>query len=190
MNRFSVLALTCAGLCAATAAAADTRDDVLAGVARCGVIQDDRVWLECVYGAQQPMRARLNLPPAPELQQRLVPPASAASPAPALQASARPVPKPPASTQRRKPGFFQSLIGDPPPYAQARMKSVSYDKTGAFIVALENGQEWRQTDIEGGSASFSRAPSDYTVTITSGSFNSYTLSTTGSRRKYRVERLR
>lgn len=136
------------------------------------------------------MRARLNLPPAPEMQQRLVPPVSTASAASALQASVRPAPKPPASPQRRKPGFFQSLIGDPPPYAQAKMKSVSYDKTGAFIVALENGQEWRQTDVEGGAASFTRAPSAYTVTITSGSFNSYTLSATGSRRKYQVERLR
>jgi len=188
MNRFSVLALTCASLCAASAAAADTRDDVLAGVARCGVISDDRVWLECVYGAQQPMRARLGLPPAPEMQQRLVPPAATA--APGLQVSARPAPKPAAPPQRRKPGFFQSLVGDPPPYAQAKMKSVSYDRTGAFIMTLENGQEWRQTDVEAGNASFNRAPSDYTVTVTSGSFNSYMLSATGNRRKYRVERVR
>ena len=61
-------------------AGADTRDDVLAGVARCGVIHDDRVWLDCVYGAQQPMRARLGLTPAPELQQRLVPGANVAPP--------------------------------------------------------------------------------------------------------------
>lgn len=174
----------------ASAVHAGTRDDVLAGVARCGVIQDDRVWLECVYGAQQPMRARLGLPPAPEMQQRLVPPASAASAVPAPQASARPVPKAAAPAQRRKPGFFQSLVGDPPPYAQSKMKSVSYDKTGAFVIALENGQEWRQTDVEGGTASFNRAPAYYTVTVTSGSFNSYTLGATGNRRKYRVERLR
>jgi hypothetical protein len=108
-----------------------------------------------------------------------------------LQAPARPSPKPAATTTpRRKPGFFQSLVSDPPPYAQARMKSVSYDKTGAFVMALENGQEWRQTDVESGTASFGRAPSEYTVTVTSGSFNSYMLSASGSRRKYRVERVR
>jgi hypothetical protein len=187
------LALACAGVCVATAASAQSnaRDEVLAGVARCGVIQDDRVWLECVYGAQQPMRARLSLPPAPEFQQRLVPPATAAtaSAPPGLQASARPQAKP-AATPRRKPGFFQSLVGDPPPYAQSRMRSVRYEKNGAFVVTLENGQEWRQTDVEGGQGSFPRAPSEYLVTITTGSFNSYTMSTTNSRRRYRVERVR
>lgn len=184
-------------MCAASAAPAQTgaRDQVLAGVQRCGVIQDDRVWLECVYGAQQPMRARLGLPPAPEFQQRLVPPAAAAAPAlqnstpPSLQASARPAPKP-APTQRRKPSFFGSLLGDPPPYAEARLRSVRFEKDGAFVVTLENGQEWRQTDVEAGSASWNRAPSEYLVTITSGSFNSYTLGTNDSRRKYRVERVR
>ena len=186
-----ILALACAGICAATAASAQgsARDEVLAGVARCGVIQDDRLWLECVYGAQQPMRSRLSLPPAPEFQQRLVPPATATASAPALQASARPQARS-AATPRRKPGFFQSLVGDAPPYAQSRMRSVRYEKNGAFVVTLENGQEWRQTDVEGGQAAFRRAPSDYLVTITSGSFNSYTMSASNSRRRYRVERAR
>ncbi|MES2471264.1 MAG: hypothetical protein V4601_00325 [Pseudomonadota bacterium] len=188
-----ILALACAGVCAATAASAQgsARDQVLAGVARCGVIQDDRVWLECVYGAQQPMRSRLSLPPAPEFQQRLVPPATTANTSvpPALQASARPQAKS-AATSRRRPGFFESLVGDPPPYAQSRMRSVRYERSGAFIVTLENGQEWRQTDAEGGQASFPRAPSDYTVTITSGSFNSYTMRTSNGQRRYRVERAR
>ena len=188
-----ILALACAGICAATAASAQgsARDEVLAGVARCGVIQDDRLWLECVYGAQQPMRSRLSLPPAPEFQQRLVPPATAAttSAPPALQASSRPQARS-AATPRRKPGFFQSLVGDAPPYAQSRMRSVRYEKNGAFVVTLENGQEWRQTDVEGGKGAFPRAPSDYLVTITSGSFNSYTMSTSNSRRRYRVEGVR
>jgi len=55
-------------------ALADTRDEVWAAMQRCQVIQDDRAWLDCTYGAKQPMRAKLGLPPAPEYQQRLVPP--------------------------------------------------------------------------------------------------------------------
>src|SRR5471032_1713297 len=47
----------------------DTRDDVYAAAQRCRILQDDRAWLECIYGAQQPMRARLGLPPATEVQQ-------------------------------------------------------------------------------------------------------------------------
>ncbi|HEU4551053.1 MAG TPA: hypothetical protein VFS01_15240, partial [Rhizomicrobium sp.] len=48
------------------AAKADPRDDVVAGMMHCAVITDDRQWLECYYGAAQPMRARLGLPPAPQ----------------------------------------------------------------------------------------------------------------------------
>ena len=51
-------------------AAADdpTRDDVLANVQRCAGITDNRTWLNCFYGAAQPMRAQLGLPPAPQSQ--------------------------------------------------------------------------------------------------------------------------
>jgi len=40
------------------------RDDALAGTLRCGVIADSRQWLDCFYGAAQPMRAALGLAPA------------------------------------------------------------------------------------------------------------------------------
>lgn len=188
-TRISVLALTCAGISIAATAPlkADTRDDVLAGVARCGVIQDDRVWLECVYGAQQPMRARLALPPAPEFQQRLVPPPTVGSNPPAIRSAAIPPARP---VPRRKPGFFESLVGDVPPFAQSRMRSYRQERSGAFVVALENGQEWRQTDAEGGIVAWTRAPSAYLVTIRQGSFGSYTLHTDNNTRSYRVERVR
>ena len=61
-------------LLTATPALAAPRDDVLNGISRCGAISDDRFWLECVYGAAQPMRAELGLPPASPAQQKLVPP--------------------------------------------------------------------------------------------------------------------
>ena len=49
------------------------RDDMLAGISRCGVITDDKTFLNCVYGAAQPVRAELGLQPAPITQQNLVP---------------------------------------------------------------------------------------------------------------------
>jgi len=55
-----------------SAAQADTRGDVLSGIARCGAIADDHTWLNCIYGAAQPMRGQLGLPPAPDAQIRLV----------------------------------------------------------------------------------------------------------------------
>lgn len=179
--------LACAGILVAAPVKADTRDEVLAGVQRCGVIQDDRVWLDCMYGAQQPMRARLALPPAPEFQQRLVPVVQPGAPPRATSPTTPPVAK---VLPRRKPGFFESLVGNAPAYAVSRMASYRYVKGGAFVVTLENGQEWRQTDADGGTVRWNKKPSAYLATITSGSFGSFTLSTDDSPRSYKVERIR
>jgi len=45
----------------AAPAAARPRDDALSGAIRCGVIADSRQWLDCYYGAAQPVRAALGL---------------------------------------------------------------------------------------------------------------------------------
>ena len=52
-------------------ALARARDDVMAGVFRCAAIGDTRLWLDCYYGAAQPVRAQLGLPPVPAAQARL-----------------------------------------------------------------------------------------------------------------------
>ena len=70
--------LAAASVLLAQPALAGAREDVLAAMQRCSVMQDDRTWLECTYGAQQIMRAKLGLTPAPDYQQRLVPPRLAA----------------------------------------------------------------------------------------------------------------
>jgi hypothetical protein len=62
----------------ASPALADARQDVLSASQRCSGIADDRAWLDCYYGAAQPMRGRLGLPAAPAGQIRLVPPAMGA----------------------------------------------------------------------------------------------------------------
>lgn len=167
---------------AAPDAHADTRDDVVAGIQRCGVMNDNKVWLDCVYGAVQPMRAQLGLQPAPEFQQRLVPP---------VQMAVAPAPQPRSSTARpaaprKKPGFFSNLL-NAPPVAVSRMASYHYEKNGAFVVALENGQQWRQTELIQGSVSWDKEPASYTVTITEGAFGSYSLRTSDNPRTYKVE---
>ena len=170
-------------IAAAPQALADTRDDVISGIERCGVIHDDRVWLDCVYGANQPMRAKLGLQPAPEAQQRLVPPAQLSTAAPAARTASKQAPQ-------KKAGFFETLVGDAPPVAVSRMASYRYDKNGAFIVSLENGQEWRQAGVEGGTVSWSKAPATYTVTVTQGAFGSYSLRTSDAPRSFKVERVK
>lgn len=187
MNIGKAVLVAALGCVAASQAQADPRSDVLAGIQRCGVIQDDRVWLDCVYGANQPMRAQLGLSPAPEGQQRLVPPVQLSTIAP-QQMSSNPPPTRPAP--RAKPGFFSKLLGTDPPLAVSRMTSYRYDESGAFIVALQNGQEWHQTDVIGGKANWQKKPSAYMVTITNGAFGSFGLRTDDSPRSYKVERLK
>src|SRR3984957_8793892 len=57
-------------------AMADPREETLAGISRCAGLPDDRTFLDCIYGAAQPMRAALGLSPALPAQQLLVPPVS------------------------------------------------------------------------------------------------------------------
>jgi hypothetical protein len=45
----------------AATAQARPRDDALSSAIRCGVVADSRQWLDCYYGAAQPVRAALGL---------------------------------------------------------------------------------------------------------------------------------
>ena len=69
-----------ASLGVAASAEARPRDDALSGAVRCGVIADSRQWLDCFYGAAQPVRAGLGLAPALAAQVQLAaaPPAGGA----------------------------------------------------------------------------------------------------------------
>lgn len=55
----------------ATAAEARPRDDALASAFRCATIADSRLWLDCYYGAAQPVRASLGMQPALAAQLKL-----------------------------------------------------------------------------------------------------------------------
>jgi len=55
----------------AAPAQARPRDDALTGAIRCGVVADSRQWLDCYYGAAQPVRAALGLVPALAAQVQL-----------------------------------------------------------------------------------------------------------------------
>src|ERR1700727_1816913 len=72
MNSRYVLLLALLPLAPLTAQA-DTREDVISGAVRCAEIKDNRAWLDCYYGAAQPMRAELGLQPAPATQVDRVP---------------------------------------------------------------------------------------------------------------------
>jgi hypothetical protein len=154
-------------------ALADTRDEVMAAMQRCRTVLDDRAWLDCTYGAEQPMRAKLGLPPAPEYQQRLVPPASQSQPrmAPPLVDNSMTAARPAPSSHRRT-SLMQVLTGTAQPVAVSGIAAVRYDSQGAFILTLENGQTWRQTDIENGVKARPKIGAKATVTPAAlGSYN-------------------
>jgi len=81
MLRYSIIAVL---VLAAVPAMAQQRprDADMAGAYRCSVTGEPRQWLDCYYGAAQPVRGQLGLPPAPKSQiaLSLSPPAGAASP--------------------------------------------------------------------------------------------------------------
>src|SRR3954470_11862190 len=75
---------------------ADAREDVVGGIARCAHLTDDHQWLDCYYGAAQPMRAWLGLSPAPQSQLKLLSdqPKSTVLPATVTRATVRSGPPP------------------------------------------------------------------------------------------------
>ena len=161
----------------------DTRDDVYAASQRCRILQDDRAWLECIYGAQQPMRARLGLPPATEVQQRLVPPAGSSPAMAAAPQRMQPASQAPPAVHHRA-SIMQILTGSAPPVAVSTLASVQYDGENAFVATLQNGQVWRQVNGLGEKAPLKVGAK---ITITPGAMGSYNLKAGDSSHSYKVE---
>jgi hypothetical protein len=182
-----------------SAASAAARDDVVQGIVRCGAIADDRQWLDCLYGAAQPMRAQLGLPAAPVSQQRLVPgqgygtlPGYGGMPPPARALPGGPPPPPP--MQYSKPndhGFMDDMLGKANvPDLVTRMTAYRFDSEGHFFVKLSNGQMWRQLEDETYLAHWNRPAQNYVVTIKPGAFGSYNLVINDETHVYKVRRVK
>ena len=179
------------------------RQDVLSGAIRCGGGADDRQWLDCYYGAAQPMRAQLGLAPAPQAQQamaRPVAPAQAAPPpapyAPLPPAPysrlasapppAQPVPQRTAPT-RMPPGpdFIDGLFGSNPVVTKGRIASLTTNKAGYFTATLDNGQVWEQTS--GDIPNWRRDPTTFNVTVTRGMLRTFNFQVEGDPHHYKVK---
>lgn len=156
------LALIGLALLTQTALAEPTRDEVMAGAARCAGIADNRTWLDCFYGSAQPMRSLLGLPSAPPAQIKLVPPPGAAYVSPQTTQYAPP--------PQKSSGFFADILGPTKPVASnVPMVSYKFARDGTFTVVLKNGQTYRQKDSDLVFAKWNRPAETYLVTITSAS---------------------
>jgi hypothetical protein len=163
-------------LLAPQAVRAAPRDDVKDGVARCDDIADDHAWLDCFYGAAQPMRSRLGLAPAPEFQTRLVPPAvSSGAPAPGSRGSG---------------SLFSSVVGAGDVEARQPMTAYSFDRAGLFTVTLVDGSVWQQLSNDGIRAGWRGAANGYVVTVSQGALGGTSLTIAGTGVHYKVKRLR
>lgn len=173
-------------LITAVPTAADPRDDVMARAARCGALADSRQWLNCFYGAAQPMRQYLGLPAAPPAQTGLVPGGAAAPalrPMPAQAVNAPPMP--------RERGFFSDIVGSGTPVVRdMAMASYSYGAGGAFSVTLADGQVWSQTRNPANLAHWNKPAQSYRVTITPGAMGTYNLRVAGLKEFFKVVRVR
>lgn len=166
-------------------ALAGPRDEVMQGTQRCAGIADDRTWLDCYYGAAQPMRAKLGLPPAPGAQQMLVPPPVPG--APPLQTSRAP--------QAEQPGFFGRMIDkvttphEQKPEPPTHMTFYRFNAAGYFTVSLANGETWRQSDSETTKARWNGKPESYIVIIQPEQLGLAKMKV-GSHESYDVERVK
>ena len=175
-----LLSLACAG-----PALAGPREDSLAGVSRCASLPDDRSFLDCVYGAMQPMRAALGLTPALPAQQRLVPPVDPSlARAPRVQAMA-----PTAPVQQPAPAKESGMFSNVFTGGGLRMASYSFDRRGLFTVTLSDGSVWRQEARDTNYAHFAGKASNYAVNLHPGDLGKARLDVRGEDGTYLVERV-
>ena len=172
MRNLAVLTVLCwgIGICPSFAA---PRDDALAGITRCKAIADDRRFLDCLYGAAQPLRAELGLAPAPAFQTQLVP-------------------ADPSSASNRQAGSstVTGAIGNMLASTSAlRLASYTFDPRGHFTVTLSDGSVWRQLDRDQTFADWRGPATSYYVSLRS-SGNDHYLDVKGGAGPYQVERLR
>jgi hypothetical protein len=201
-------------------AAADSRDLVLERISRCYALTDTRQYLECLYGAAQPLRGELGLQPAPQATSYAAlfarPAGQPAYAPPAAAAPAAPAPTQPSASRQPQNGIASDMLSTvmgiktmrvPPeqfglPRARpgrgvnvdhitARMAQYSLGRPGGyFTVTLDNGQVWRQREGDEHNPIWNKPASSYVVTVSYGAGGTYNLVVAGEREPYKVTRIR
>lgn len=147
-------------------ALAGMRDDVMSRAASCANMSSDRQWLDCYYGAAQPMRAELGLPAAPESQTQMFNATTQIAHAPTQNLPAI-------------------------DHLSAKLVSYTMDRNGIFTVTLSNNQVWQQLPGDTTLAHWSRSSRDfpYNIQISPGALGSFDLRVEGLPGSYKVRRI-
>ena len=200
MHKIVLAALAAGAVLAPLPVLADAREDVVNSMTRCAALPDDRQWLDCYYGAAQPMRAWLGLPPAPQSQLKLLQQTSQPAPggAPAMPGAAVPLP---ATVTRaavrtgpppppKKSGIFD-IFGGSQVVNNAPIQSYQVTASG-FTVTLPDGQVWKQTDDDATKSpvSWDQPASSMRVSITQGALHTFNLVMGDESHHHKVVRIR
>jgi hypothetical protein len=195
MRKVMAMAVLAAGVGIPMLAWGDAREDVVRGMTRCAAYTEDRQWLECYYGAAQPMRAWLGLPPAPQSQLRLLEgqpqgPASAALPPPLPATVTRAVTRSGPPPAPKRSGLFD-VFGGSEVVKNAPVQSYEVTRDG-FTVTLPDGQVWRQTDADAARnpVHWREPASSMRVTISQGAVHTFNLVVNDENTHYKVLRVR
>jgi len=175
---------------------ADAREDVVRSMTRCAAYTEDRQWLECYYGAAQPMRAWLGLPPAPQSQLKLLqgqPQGPAAAPLPTslpasvTRAATRTGPPP----MPKRSGIFD-VFGGSDLARDTPVQSYEMARGGNFVITLPDGQVWRQTDDDliKKPVHWNKPASSMRVTISQGALHTFNLVLNDENVHHKVTRIR
>jgi hypothetical protein len=149
---------------------ADIRVSILSSAVNCESLDDDRKWLNCYYGATNPMRSQLGLP---SLSPGVPKPSSPAQLA--IDMNAPGPPFRPANNPARFPVVSQ-------------IRSFSFDQLGTFTIVLANGQIWRQ--LSGDTNNADNLKVNDMITISRGAIGSYNLQIGKHPKYFKVTRVR
>lgn len=166
------------------------RDEVMFAAFRCNGFSDSRQWLNCYYGAAQPMRIHLGLSAAPlaPVQPKPGPRTGAEMAASPARSMVGPPPSPSASRLSERSGNFEASWT--PVRVISRMVSYSFDQKNTFTVTLANGQVWRQMSGDNNHAGWKAAAASYMAKITRDWSGNYTLEIPKNPQTFQVERVR
>jgi hypothetical protein len=152
------------------------REEVMSTVLRCYAKPEDRAWLDCYYGAAEPVRTRLGLPAGPK-------------PAPGAPQSSPAMPVPARSGEDQF-GLSDGAGGRRAEQITSRMTAYEFTRFRIFTVVLANGQVWRQLSGDISYAHWNKPPGSYLVTIRHGAFRSFNLQVKDIPTVFKVEHVR